>query len=124
MAKNLANDELDLKIPIWDTDMEWLSRTNTFSLVTCTAYCDVREYDTRSPRKPVAAVKVFGDQNGNDIFQQKELYLAKIIQSKLNDSHVYVVTQEGHPVMLDRRMNYKIAKKMLGAKGSVRDATT
>ena len=26
--------------------------------------------------------------------------------------------------MLDRRVNYKIAKKMLGAKVSVRDATT
>jgi hypothetical protein len=26
--------------------------------------------------------------------------------------------------MLDRRLNYKIAKKMIGAKGSVRDATT
>ncbi len=28
MAKNLPNDELDLKIPIWDTDVEFLSRTN------------------------------------------------------------------------------------------------
>ena len=26
--------------------------------------------------------------------------------------------------MLDRRQNYKIVKKMIGAKGSVRDATT
>jgi hypothetical protein len=61
LAKNLPNDELDLKIPIWDTDIEWLSRTNTFSLVSCSAYCDVREYDTRMPRKAVTAVKVFGD---------------------------------------------------------------
>ena len=37
---------------------------------------------------------------------------------------MYVVTQEGHPVMMDRRMNYKIVKKMFGSKGSVRDANT
>jgi hypothetical protein len=34
------------------------------------------------------------------------------------------VTQEGHPVLLDRRQNYRILKKMDGSKGSVRDATT
>ena len=124
MAKNLPNDDLDLKIPIWDTDMVWLSKTNAYSLASCTAYCDVREYDTRGPRKPVISTKVFGNQNKTDIFQAKELYLSKIIQSKLNDSHVYVVTQEGHPVMMDRRMNYKIVKKMFGSKGSVRDANT
>ena len=47
MAKNLPNDELDLPIPVWDTDIEWLSRTNQYSVAACTAYCDVREYDTR-----------------------------------------------------------------------------
>ena len=62
-AKNLPNDHLDLKIPIWDTDIEWLSRTNTYSMVTCTAYCDVREYDTRGPRKPVYSGKVFDNTN-------------------------------------------------------------
>ena len=46
------------------------------------------------------------------------------MQSKVNENHVYVVTQEGHPVMLDRRLNYKVIKKMPGAKGSVRDAIT
>lgn len=53
VARNLPNDELSLQIPIWDVDVEWLSRTNAHSLVTCTAYCDVREYDIRRPRKPV-----------------------------------------------------------------------
>ena len=69
MAKNLANDDLDLPIPIWDTDVEWLSGTNKWSVVTCTAHCDVREYDTRCPRKPVAAVKLFENTvNTKDIF--------------------------------------------------------
>lgn len=76
-AKNLPNDHLDLKIPIWDTDMEWLSKSNTYSLATCSAYCDVREYDTRGPKKPVFAGKVF--DNTNDRYQLKSLFLSKII---------------------------------------------
>jgi len=68
MAKNLANDDLDLKIPVWDTSIAYLSKTNGYSLVACTAYCDVREYDTRSPRKPVTNVKIFGNESGKDIF--------------------------------------------------------
>lgn len=124
MAKNLPNDELDLKIPIWDTSLEYLSRLNPYSLVTCTAYCDVREYDTRCPRKPVTNVKLFGNESGKDRYQLRELYLSKIMQSQLNENHVYTITQEGHPILLDRRQNYKILRKMPGAKGSVRDAVT
>ena len=79
MAKNLPNDELDLMIPMWDTDVEWLSKTNNYSLVTCTAYCDIREYDTRGPRKPVVNIKLFNDNNGKDGYQIKSIYLNKII---------------------------------------------
>ena len=62
---------------------------------------------------------------GNDIFFiTEELYLSKIMQSKLDENYVFVVTQEGHPLMLDRRTGYRMVKKMTGAKGSVRDATT
>jgi ribosome biogenesis protein NSA1 len=68
MAKNLPNDELDLKIPIWDTSIAYLS--NAYSLVACTAYSDVREYDTRGPRKPVTAVKLFGNESGKDRYQK------------------------------------------------------
>jgi len=95
-AKNLPNDELDLKIPIWDTDVEFLSYLNTHSLATCTAYSDIREYDLRSQAKPVLSTKLFGDsENKKDIFQQREIYLAKIIQSSVNPQHLFVVTQEG-----------------------------
>ena len=123
MAKNLPNDELDLKCPIWDTCVEWLSLCNNHSLVTCTAFCDIREYDTRCPRKPVTAVKLFENKlESKDLRQKGELYLSKIFQSKLNENYVYVVTQEGHPILCDRRNNYKMIQKMTGAKGSVRGA--
>lgn len=54
----------------------------------------------------------------------KEVYLSKVMPSLLTENHVYIVTQEGHPILLDRRMNYRILKKMPGAKGSVRDSIT
>lgn len=80
MARNLPNDHLDLKIPVWDTDMAWLSRSNAYSLATVTAYGDVREYDTRGPRKPVVDVKVFGTGKDNkDRYQLKDMYLSKIM---------------------------------------------
>lgn len=69
MCRNLPNDELDIKTPIWDTDVEYLSKSNKWSIVTCTAHCDIREYDTRGQRRPVAAVKLFErSAESNDIF--------------------------------------------------------
>lgn len=49
----MANDELDLAIPIWDTDLTFLTSSvpGAYSMVTCTAYGDVREYDTRDGRR-------------------------------------------------------------------------
>jgi len=47
--------------------------------------------------------------------------LTHIAASTLNPHYVYAVTQEGHPMMLDRRFNFRVCRKMAGAKGSVRD---
>ena len=66
-AKNVANDDLDLQVPIWDTDLTWLPLANAYSLAACTAYCDVREYDTRGKRKPVIDKKVQGDAESKDL---------------------------------------------------------
>jgi hypothetical protein len=65
----LPNDELDLAIPIWDTDLVYLSSVNQYSIATCTAYCDVREYDLRGQKKPVINNKIFNDNEGKDYFQ-------------------------------------------------------
>ena len=55
-ARNLPNDELDLQIPIWDTNLCFI---NANSLAVTTAYGDVREYDIRSgQRRPVHNVKL------------------------------------------------------------------
>ena len=36
---------------------------------------------------------------------------------------MYVITQEGHPCVVDRRFNHRVVRKMPGSKGSIRTAT-
>ncbi|XP_065385542.1 WD repeat-containing protein 74 isoform X2 [Macaca nemestrina] len=51
-AKNVRNDWLDLRVPIWDQDIQFLPGSQ--KLVTCTGYHQVRVYDPASPqRRPV-----------------------------------------------------------------------
>lgn len=51
-AKNVRNDWLDLRVPIWDQDLHFLPESQ--KLVTCTGYHQVRVYDPASPqRRPV-----------------------------------------------------------------------
>ncbi|XP_048952404.1 WD repeat-containing protein 74 isoform X3 [Canis lupus dingo] len=54
-AKNVRNDWLDLRVPIWDQDIQFLPESQ--KLVTCTGYHQVRVYDPASPqRRPVLEV--------------------------------------------------------------------
>ena len=48
--------------------------------------------------------------------------LSNLMQSQVNQHLLYVITQEGHIVMLDRRHNHRVVRKMPGSKGSIRDA--
>ncbi|XP_075401687.1 WD repeat-containing protein 74 [Tenrec ecaudatus] len=51
-AKNVRNDWLDLRVPIWEQDIQFLPESQ--KLVTCTGYHQVRVYDPASPqRRPV-----------------------------------------------------------------------
>lgn len=49
-TKNVANDELDLEVPIWDTDFSFLSST---TVATCSRYGYVRFYDIKKQRRPI-----------------------------------------------------------------------
>jgi hypothetical protein len=52
------------------------------------------------------------------------MLLGKITPSVLKPEHVvYVSTQEGHIVSLDRRMNFRVIRKLMGNRGSVRALT-
>ena len=49
------------------------------------------------------------------------MLLSHIARSLINEHLLYVITQEGHPIIVDRRVNCRVIRKMPGAKGSVRD---
>uniref|UniRef100_A0A336LGP8 CSON009978 protein n=1 Tax=Culicoides sonorensis TaxID=179676 RepID=A0A336LGP8_CULSO len=53
-TKNLPNDELDLEVPVWDTDFAFLTPTTVSS---CSRHGYVRVYDTKMQRRPVLNYK-------------------------------------------------------------------
>lgn len=53
-TKNLPNDELDLEVPVWDTDFSFIS-SNIIS--TCSRHGYVRVYDSKQQRRPVLSYK-------------------------------------------------------------------
>ncbi|XP_038643271.1 WD repeat-containing protein 74 [Scyliorhinus canicula] len=51
-AKNVRNDWLDLRVPVWVRDMQFIPGSD--KIVTCTGHCQVRVYDPSTPqRRPV-----------------------------------------------------------------------
>ncbi|KAL4714758.1 hypothetical protein ACJJTC_002617 [Scirpophaga incertulas] len=56
-AKNLPNDWLQLRQPIWVSDLTFLPGSNGQLLAVCSRYGYVRLYDTRAQRRPIANVE-------------------------------------------------------------------
>ncbi|XP_070577591.1 WD repeat-containing protein 74-like [Ptychodera flava] len=55
-AKNVRNDFLDLRVPVWVCDMQFLPESS--KIVTCTGHHHVRLYDPSTPqRRPVLSVE-------------------------------------------------------------------
>ncbi|XP_053908496.1 WD repeat-containing protein 74 isoform X1 [Cuculus canorus] len=57
-AKNVRNDWLDLRVPIWDRDLQFLS---SGKIVTCTAHRQIRVYDPASPQRRPVMEAMFGE---------------------------------------------------------------
>lgn len=53
-TKNLPNDELDLEVPVWDTDFSFITSN---VLGTCSRHGYVRVYDMKQQRRPVLNYK-------------------------------------------------------------------
>ena len=81
-------------------------------LATCTALGEVRQYDIRAQIRHISNTQV----------TQKEMMLTHILTSPLDYNYLYTITQEGHPIKLDRRKECGVVRKMTGSKGSIRDA--
>ncbi|CAG8781727.1 15413_t:CDS:2, partial [Acaulospora morrowiae] len=52
-AKNVRNDFLDLRVPVWITDLQFISDSDTTKLVIGSKYHQIRIYDTKVKRRPV-----------------------------------------------------------------------
>ncbi|XP_066467068.1 WD repeat-containing protein 74 [Tiliqua scincoides] len=58
-AKNLRHDWLDLRVPVWDRDMQFLPGSE--KIVTCTGHHQVRLYDPSSPQRRPVLETTFGE---------------------------------------------------------------
>ncbi|KAK9239165.1 hypothetical protein V1525DRAFT_449219 [Lipomyces kononenkoae] len=61
-AKNVKNDELDLRVPVWISDIRFLDVNRNsgtdFRVVVSTRFGHVRVYETKYSRKPIVNVEV------------------------------------------------------------------
>jgi ribosome biogenesis protein NSA1 len=59
-AKNVPHDTIELRVPIWVKDMQFLKSASdsAFKIVTGTAYGEVRLYDSSAKRRPVHDINV------------------------------------------------------------------
>ncbi|TPX43186.1 hypothetical protein SeMB42_g00245 [Synchytrium endobioticum] len=102
-AKNVPHDFLDLRVPIWITDLEYLTPSQ---LVTSTGYHQVRLYDIKAAKKPVMSCEV-GDTPLRTI-------------TVLNANEVLVSDATGELTCLDIRQGGRVMGKYKGSTGAVR----
>jgi hypothetical protein len=92
-AKNLPNDELDLRVPIYDVDIAQ-AKDNANVFYTATGHGEIRKYDRKVKNRPV---------------QDKQIYNRKINRMVLTDDQNYLIVGDtvGNIFMLDhRKSNY------------------
>ncbi|KAF9005604.1 hypothetical protein BDQ17DRAFT_1239871 [Cyathus striatus] len=107
-AKNLPNDSLGLRQPIRITALEYLSSTASCSqLLAGTAFGDVRRYDTRTARRPVADWKQIGKVGG-----------INAITKGLSENQAFVSDHGSNLFCLDLR-NGRIAYSYKGLSGAI-----
>ncbi|XP_019627588.1 PREDICTED: WD repeat-containing protein 74-like [Branchiostoma belcheri] len=103
-AKNVRNDFLDLRVPVWVTDLQFLSEQK---LVTCSGHRQVRVYDPAGPqRRPVLNVEL-GE------------YPLTALSVTPDCRSVIVGDSQGSMVMVDLRMG-KVQKAFKGFAGAIR----
>eukprot|EP00735_Rhodelphis_limneticus_P012290 TRINITY_DN5513_c0_g1::TRINITY_DN5513_c0_g1_i1::g.9409::m.9409 TRINITY_DN5513_c0_g1::TRINITY_DN5513_c0_g1_i1::g.9409 ORF type:complete len:222 (+),score=11.44,sp/Q58D06/WDR74_BOVIN/32.58/6e-26 TRINITY_DN5513_c0_g1_i1:39-704(+) len=56
-AKNLPNNSLDLRVPVWVSDIRFMPRSPT-QIYVCTGYGEIRQYDTQVKRRPCLNLRI------------------------------------------------------------------
>ena len=105
-AKNLPNDELSLKIPIYDSDLIEIQNNPRLFYVS-TGYGEIRMYDKKASSKPILNSKIFKNK------------INKITLCK-NNNYLIVGDTKGNCHMLDIRKKFNICKNFKGNNGSIR----
>lgn len=114
-AKNVPNDSLSLRVPIWITDVKLrfphgihgAATASGTELITGTAYRQVRVYDTKAKRQPVLNIENCSD------------YRISSIQPTLDGQYVYVGDASGGLTLYDFRTTRRVST-LKGSTGSIR----
>ncbi|XP_014259973.1 WD repeat-containing protein 74 [Cimex lectularius] len=105
-AKNVRHDELELRVPVWVTDIVFL--TNSQKVAVTTRYGHVRLYDPSTPtRRPVMSVQV------------PEQALISM-STCCKDQHVIVGSGTGQMNLVDLRSKGLVMNKYKGSIGGIK----
>ena len=105
-GKNLPNDELNLRIPMYDTDVVEVKNNPRLNYVS-TAYGEIRLYDKKASTRPSLNKKVTN---------------SKINKIDITDdgNYLFIGDNLGYCAMLDIRKNFSPSKVFKGNSGSIR----
>ncbi|TYZ60152.1 hypothetical protein PybrP1_000512 [[Pythium] brassicae (nom. inval.)] len=108
-AKNVTHDSLDMRVPVWVKDLQFLSHgsSNGHRAVVGTGYQHVRIYDTNTKRRPVQELK-FGE------------YPVNALCVTPDETRVFVADTAGNLDVLDLR-TLKHMGRCTGPVGALRD---
>ncbi|XP_014670024.1 PREDICTED: WD repeat-containing protein 74-like [Priapulus caudatus] len=106
-AKNVPHDFLNLRVPVWITDMQFVPDSE--KIITCTGYHQVRMYDPSTPqRRPVINVEF-------------DEYPIVSMSLTANGSSVVVGNARGNMALVDLRHTGRVVQQYKGAiAGSLR----
>lgn len=102
--KDLSHDELQLRVPVWITDLNFLPGTQ--QITTVSKYGYIRLYDTRAQRRPVTNMKI-----------PDKAWSSLCVTSK--DKHIIVGSTKGTMNLVDLRKLGVLLNTYKGFTGAV-----
>ena len=112
-AKNVSNDKLSLRVPIYITAVKFLGEDNTQKIITGTGYKQIRVYDVKAKRSPVIDFSIGGE----------EAYRVTSILPSPDEKTVYIADSTGGLYLFDIGMRRRMST-LKGNFGSIRDLKT
>ena len=112
-AKNVSNDKLSLRVPIYITAVKFLGEDATNKIITGTGYKQIRVYDVKAKRCPVVNFEIGGE----------EAYRITSILPSPDEKTVYIADSTGGLYLYDIGMRRRIFT-LKGNFGSIRDLKT